>query len=50
LSFAYNLNISSHALFRLENRFFYSDRKIFSVNSGYKNSNNLLIANLTVWF
>jgi hypothetical protein len=50
LSVAYNLNISSHALFRIENRLFYSERKVFTLNSGFNNFANLLIANLTVWF
>jgi hypothetical protein len=50
MSIAYNLQISSHALFRIENRFFYSESKIFSSNSNYKNFDNLLIGNLTVWF
>lgn len=50
LSLAYNLNISSHALFRIENRLYYSDKKVFGGNYGYKNFNNLLIGNLTVWF
>lgn len=50
LSLAYNLKISNHSLFRIENRFYYSDAKVFSASPDYKNYCNLLIANLTVWF
>lgn len=50
LSLAYNLKISSHALFRIENRFYYSDKNVFDARSGKKNVSNLLLANLTVWF
>ena len=49
-SLAYNLKISSHALFRIENRYFYSPEKIFQSKTGPRKTENLLIANITVWF
>lgn len=46
-----NVKIGDNALFRLEGRSFYSDRKMFiGKNKQESNSSNLLITNLTVWF
>lgn len=46
-----NVKIGDNALFRLEGRSFFSDRKMFiSKNNLEINSSNLLITNLTVWF
>ena len=47
----FNLKISDNALFRLENRFFFSPKKVYQSRSGNPiKESNLLIANLTVWF
>lgn len=50
-SLGYNLKISEHALFRLENRLFYSAENNFIDN---KNNDakwmNLAVSNITVWF
>ncbi len=50
-SIGYNLKISNNAIFRLENRLFYSDKKVFiDKRETLTNLSNLLIINLTVWF
>ena len=46
-----NVKIGVNAMFRLEGRTFYSDRKMFiGENNQESNWSNLLITNLTVWF
>jgi len=47
----FNVKIGNNAMFRLEGRSFYSDRKIFIADNGKETtSSQLLITNLTVWF
>lgn len=50
-SLGFNLKISDNALFRVENRFFFSPQNVYinKSNSNVKTS-NLLITNLTLWF
>lgn len=46
-----NVKVGANALFRLEGRSFYSERKMFiGKNNQETNWSNLLITNLTVWF
>ena len=46
-----NVKIGDNALFRLEGRSFFSERKMFiGKNDQETTSSNLLITNLTVWF
>ncbi len=46
-----NIKISNHALFRIEDRIYYSDQKVYlDKNLNESNSNNLLISSLVVWF
>ncbi len=46
-----NVKVGDNALFRLEGRSFYSDRKMFIYkNKQETNWSNLLVTNLTVWF
>jgi hypothetical protein len=46
-----NVKVGDNALFRMEGRSFYSDRKLFiDENKQETNWSNLLITNLTVWF
>lgn len=50
-SVGYNLKITGNALFRVENRLFFSPDDVYINPSGNPvNSANLLIANLSVWF
>lgn len=46
-----NVKISNNAMFRIEDRYYYSDQKVY-LNKDQKesNTNNLLIGSLTVWF
>lgn len=47
----YNLKISNNAMFRLEGRSYFSQKKVyFNPEMKPVSSSNLLIANLTVWF
>ena len=47
----YTLKISNNALFRLEGRSFYSDKKVYlDENNNAASWNHLLISNITVWF
>lgn len=47
----FNLQITNNALFRIEDRFFFSEDKVYVGSSGgLTNTGNLLITNLTVWF
>ena len=50
-SIGFNLKIANHALFRLENRLFYSDKNNFldDKNNAVKMM-NLAVSNITVWF
>lgn len=46
-----NVKISKHAMFRVENRIYYSDQKVYFDRYGKEtNASNLLIGNLCVWF
>ncbi len=46
-----NVKVGDNALFRLEGRSFFSERKMFiGKNNEETNWSNLLITNLTVWF
>lgn len=46
-----NVKISNNAMFRIEDRYYYSDQKVY-LNKDEKetNTDNLLIGSLTVWF
>ncbi len=46
----FNLKISDNALFRLENRFFFSPKEVYLRSDTPVKQSNLLIANVTVWF
>lgn len=47
----FNLKISENAMFRLENRFFFSPKEVYRSKSDNPiRQSNLLIANVTVWF
>ena len=46
-----NVKISNNAMFRIEDRIYYSEEKVyFDKNGKETNSNNLLIGSLSVWF
>jgi len=46
-----NLKISKHAMFRIEDRIYYSQQKVYlDKKMNESNANNLLIGSLTVWF
>ena len=46
-----NIKISKHAMFRIEDRIYYSDQKVYlDRNDKELNATNLLISSLTVWF
>lgn len=46
-----NVKVASHAMFRLEDRVYYSNQKVYLDRTNQEsNSNNLLIGSLTVWF
>ena len=46
-----NVKISKHAMFRVEDRVYYSDQKVyFDRNNKESNASNLLIGSLAVWF
>ncbi len=50
-SFCFNQKITNHAYFRIENRFYQAKSPIFRTKSNNSTKiDNLLIANLTVWF
>lgn len=45
-----NLKITDNALFRIEDRYFFSPKDVYLRGDQPVSSSNLLIANLTVWF
>jgi hypothetical protein len=46
-----NIKVTNNALFRLEGRHFFSNRKMYiDANSNITNNSSLLITNITVWF
>jgi hypothetical protein len=46
----FNMKISKNALFRIEQKHFFSENTVYIKRSKASNSDNLLIGNLTVWF
>jgi hypothetical protein len=46
----FNMKISKNALFRIEQKHFFSENTVYLKRSKASNSDNLLIGNLTVWF
>jgi hypothetical protein len=49
-SLCFNVKITKSALFRMENRFYFSEKNVYERNKSPVNNGNLLIGNLTVWF
>ena len=50
-SLCFNFKIHNHAMFRIENRYFYSQKNVYiNRNNNETNSNNLLIGSLCIWF
>ena len=46
----FNMKISKNALFRVEQKYFFSENSVYLKRSAPTSNGNLLIGNLTVWF